>query len=151
MAGRSAHGLSARLKIRAGYPDFATAPKPRGGRYAGEFYDVLMALYYIGNRKVDDYGDGRMTMDPSIHDYDLKMLYSDLYRKHIRINEQMAAVKRLIWEEPMVTGTHDALMETLGDLAVYAVRGIQIIARLEEQAHGSKSRTHHGRRQRTRR
>jgi hypothetical protein len=62
------------------------------------------------------------------------MLYSDLHRKHIRINELMAAIKIAIWtvgyEDPLPV---NVLMETFSDLAVYAVRGIQILRRLEEK------------------
>lgn len=106
--------------------------KPVGGAHAVEFAWVLNALQQIGNAKVDQYGDSRMLVES--RDYDTKMLYSDLHRKHIRINELMATIKSAIWgteyEMPLPVNT---LMETFSDLAVYAVRGIQILRRLEEK------------------
>ena len=105
---------------------------PTGGAHAVEFAWVLNALQQIGSAKVDQYGDSRMLVES--RDYDTKMLYSDLYRKHIRINELMATIKAAIWnteyEMPLPV---DVLMETFSDLAVYAVRGIQILRRLEEK------------------
>lgn len=105
----------------------------KGGDYAFEFSIVLLALQKIGNAKVDSYGDTRMKVESA--DYDSKMLYSDLHRKHIRINEQMAMIKQAIWNEDANAGDIpvDSLMETFSDLAVYAVRGIQILRRLEEK------------------
>lgn len=100
-----------------------------GGAHAFEFHIILLALQKIGDAKVDSYGDSRMQVESA--DYDMKMLYSDLHRKHIRINEMMAVIKAAIWG-----GEHvpvDLLMETFSDLAVYAVRGIQILRRLEEK------------------
>jgi len=128
--------------------------RPQGGQHAIEFECVLNALQQIGNAKVDSYGDSRMLVEST--DYDTKMLYSDLHRKHIRINELMGAIKRRVWnpdacgvcrgqgrdssglrcdaclgggKSPDVAG----LMETFSDLAVYAARGIQILRRLEEK------------------
>lgn len=106
--------------------------KPVGGAHAVEYAWVLNALQQIGSAKVDQYGDSRMLVES--RDYDTKMLYSDLHRKHIRINELMAAIKTAIWtvgyEDPLPV---NVLMETFSDLAVYAVRGIQILRRLEEK------------------
>jgi hypothetical protein len=100
-----------------------------GGAHAFEFHVILLALQKIGDAKVDSYGDSRMRVESA--DYDTKMLYSDLHRKHIRINELMAAIKIAIWSgEPIPV---DTLMETFSDLAVYSVRGIQILRRLEEK------------------
>ena len=105
--------------------------KPEGGSQAVEFAWVLNALQQIGNAKVDSYGDSRMLVESA--DYDTKMLWSDLHRKHIRIDELMAAVKKAIWHDVNEGLPVDHLMETFSDLAVYAVRGIQILRRLEEK------------------
>jgi ribonuclease HI len=106
---------------------------PVGGAHSAEFGAILQALEQIGNAKVDSYGDSRMLVESA--DYDTKMLYSDLHRKHIRIDQLMAAIKVLIWNEDREPGDVqvNALMETFSDLAVYAVRGIQILRRLEEK------------------
>jgi hypothetical protein len=104
--------------------------RPVGGKHATEFVYVLTALQQIGNAKVDSYGDGRMLVESA--DYDTKMLYSDLHRKHIRVNQLMESIKQSIWT-PGHPVPVDALMETFSDLAVYAVRGIQILRRLEEK------------------
>lgn len=115
--------------------------KPIGGAHAVEFECVLNALQQIGNAKVDGYGDGRMLVESA--DYDTKMLYSDLYRKHIRMKVMMQIIKHDIWYRPgelNVTG----LMETFSDLAVYAVRGIQILRRLEEKGMVGNARPDHG-------
>lgn len=100
-----------------------------GGAHALEYYVVLLALHKIGNAKVDAYGDSRMLVESA--DYDTKMLWSDLHRKHIRINQQMEIIKAAIWGSTEIPV--ESLMETFSDLAVYAVRGIQILRRLEEK------------------
>ena len=105
--------------------------KPAGGGHAIEFAWVLNAFQMIGNAKVDSYGDSRMLVES--RDYDTKMLFSDLHRKHIRINEQMKTIKALIWIDDETPLNVDGLMETFSDLAVYAARGIQILRRLEEK------------------
>ncbi len=107
-------------------PDGAYA----GGAHGFEFNEILITLLIIGNAKVDQYGDSRMLVESA--DYDTKMLYSDLHRKHIRINQLMATIKESIWDNGGTVPV-DSLMETFADLAVYAVRGIQILARLEEK------------------
>jgi hypothetical protein len=104
---------------------------PVGGGHVIEFGNVLAALWQIGNTKVDHYGDSRMLVRSV--DYDTKMLFSDLHRKHIRINELMNAISRITWNEAITHSAVNQLMETQADLAVYAVRGIQILRRLEEK------------------
>jgi hypothetical protein len=104
---------------------------PTGGSHTKEFGQILAALFQIGNTKVDQYGDSRMLVRSV--DYDTKMLFSDLHRKHIRINELMNTISRITWNEPVNSRAVDQLMETQADLAVYAVRGIQILRRLEEK------------------
>ena len=101
-----------------------------GGAHALEYYVILLALQKIGNAKVDSYGDSRMLVESA--DYDTKMLWSDLHRKHIRINQQMIDIKAAIWDNDGHVPV-DTLMETFSDLAVYAMRGIQILRRLEEK------------------
>lgn len=101
-----------------------------GGAHAFEFHVILLALQKIGDAKVDSYGDSRMQVESA--DYDTKMLYSDLHRKHIRINQQMIDIKACVWANDGHVPV-DSLMETFSDLAVYAVRGIQILRRLEEK------------------
>lgn len=118
-----------RLLTAAGYEDFDRSQPPIGGAHAREFEEILNALQYIGDRKVDEYGDGRMQVESA--DYDTKMLWSDLYRKSIRINELLAEIKRMIWTGQPIEG--HKLQETFGDLAVYCVRGIQIVERLREK------------------
>lgn len=121
--------LAERLLASAGYADHRQDHPPDGGSHAAEFGLILGVLEYIGNRKVDEYGDSRLRVESA--DYDTKMLYSDLYRKHIRIDQLMRSVREQVWSDAPIAP--DKLMETFGDLAIYAVRGIQILARLEEQ------------------
>lgn len=112
--------LHERLTRMAGY-DAGDGIVPDGGAHAEEFAEILTALRYIGNRKVDEYGDRRMSVQS--RDYDLKMHYSDVFRKFIRY-------EHAVWKNQNTTV--DQMMESLSDLAVYAVRGIQILKRLEE-------------------
>jgi hypothetical protein len=152
MARRPARSLTDRIITGAGYPNWTEEGPPFGGPFAEQFSEIIVALRYVGNRKVDEYGNSRLEVDPTIPDYDLKMLYSDLYRKHIRINEQMAEIKRRIWSNEI--GSVDTLIDTLGDLAVYSIRGIQILTLLEEAWHNGRNRTSeestdHGSEQRT--
>jgi len=134
---KSVKALYARLCTLAGVD--ADCDTYVGGAHALEFHVILLALQTIGDAKVDSYGDSRMLVESA--DYDTKMLYSDLHRKHIRINEMMAVIKAAIWG-----GEHvpvELLMETFSDLAVYAVRGIQILRRLEEKGMVTSARPDH--------
>lgn len=129
---RVLRNLFTHLLELAGYGDDPNGTRlPRGGARADEYYAILQALRYIGNRKVDEYGDSRLAEVDSV-DYDTKMLYSDLYRKHIRINQLMNSIKEEIWHEYREPSV-DKLMETFADLAVYSVRGIQILRILQEK------------------
>lgn len=114
-----------RIVALAGYRE-DHLPVPSGGQTAAQFHELLDALRYVGDRKVDDYGDQRMTSSRG-RDYEMKMAYSDIYRKFIRL-------ETAVWSaptSPLTPQEADHLLETLSDLAVYAVRGMQQVLRLE--------------------
>lgn len=107
------------LKV-AGYdPNNLTAPI--GGSYNEEFLSILRTLAYIGARKTDQYGDFRM-QDIRSKERELWGAYWDIQRKFGRLDTQLTTNA-----PPIEVG------ETCGDLAVYAVRLIQILERLKEK------------------
>lgn len=119
--------LARRLIHRAGYLDDESVAK--GGQYASEYKDILDALHYIGNRKVDDYGDFRL-QDIRSFERETWGAYWDIQRKFGRLENQLGQVSD---GDDMVRRHIDDLMETLADQAVYCVRMIQILKRLEEK------------------
>lgn len=125
--------LADRLIDLAGYNDRAIAA---GGKYAVEFKQILAALQYIGDRKVDDYGDFRL-QDIQSWDRETWGAYWDILRKFGRLNTQLhtarAAFKDPSSDPPSIHPIVNQLMETLSDQAVYCVRMIQILKRLEEK------------------
>ena len=124
----SSWALCRRLLVRAGYNE-ATPPNADGGQYQLEFRDLLRTLGYIGARKVDEYGDFRL-QDIRSFERETWGAYWDIQRKFGRLEQQLT----LAGAEPL--GTHATvtdLMETLADQAVYCVRMIQILRRLEEK------------------
>ena len=114
----------------------------RGGAFAEEYAQLLLALHYIGNRKVDDYGDFRL-QDIRSWDRETWGAYWDIQRKFGRLENQLkigADFLRAHYpggdvsphglaQQKIVTD----LMDTLSDMAVYCVRMIQIHKRLEEK------------------
>lgn len=94
---------------------------PVGGAFNDEFVMILQTLAYIGARKTDLYGDFRQT-DLRTKARELWGAYWDIMRKFGRLDTQLE------------TGAVPAeINETCGDLAVYAVRLIQIQQRLKEK------------------
>ncbi len=148
--------LAERIIRLAGY-QLGAGDRAIGGQYADEYHEILRALQYIGNRKVDDYGDFRLQ---DIRSWDREMwgAYWDLQRKFGRLENQLAGQPH-DWKDvrpdddtvtlfvcqrcrhrhddettPKVCAPSvDAIMETCSDLAVYAIRTIQILKRLEEK------------------
>lgn len=133
--------LARRLIRRAGYnPDQEGAWK--GGEFADEYKDILDALHYIGNRKVDDYGDFRL-QDIRSWDRETWGAYWDIQRKFGRLETQLRTGTDYLRahypggdvsphgmaQEKIVSD----IMESLSDQAVYCIRMIQILRRLEEK------------------
>jgi hypothetical protein len=118
-----------------------------GGHFFPDVYRVLQVMGDIYCRKNDDYGDKRLRGNPEVLDYDVKMLYSDILRKFLRLEEQ-------VWKQGREDGTYDTdkMVETLSDLGVYCVIGIIIaiekerndaarIEKVQGPDHGSNVRT----------
>jgi hypothetical protein len=105
------------------------AIKAEGGRYSEEFGQILRAMLIIGNAKVDQYGDFRL-QDIRSWDRETWGAYWDIQRKFGRLENQLALVSD---GDSMVRHHVTDLMETLSDQAVYCVRMIQILLRLEEK------------------
>lgn len=124
--------LCERIIRRAGY----TPPDPRsgimdainGGEYDDEYQMLLATLGYIGARKVDDYGDFRM-QDIRSFDREIWGAYWDIQRKFGRLEQQLKSYESSLMDHVPV----DDILETLSDQAVYCVRMIQILKRLEEK------------------
>jgi hypothetical protein len=122
--------LSQRIVRRAGY-DPMDGVNPSGGQYQVEFMCLLSTLGYIGARKQDDYGDFRLT-DIRSWDRETWGAYWDIMRKFGRLEQQLPHDGRVIGDDEPIADI-DQLFETLGDLAIYCVRMIQILRRLEEK------------------
>lgn len=126
--------LGSRLVELAGYP-ISNGGRAGGGAYANEYLNVLDALAYIGNRKVDDYGDFRL-QDIRSWDRETWGAFWDILRKFGRLETQMTLSTKHYADAlvlPAESARVDAMMETLSDMAVYCVRMIQILRRLEEK------------------
>jgi hypothetical protein len=121
--------LCERILRRAGYkPDDGVTPT--GGKYQDEFDGLLRTLSYIGARKTDDYGDFRM-QDIRSWEREVWGSYWDIQRKFGRLETQIDV------DMPRANDIDD-IMETLADQAVYCVRMIQILRRLEEKGMAPK-------------
>lgn len=129
--------LGERLITLAGYTVDGDVAK--GGQYAAEYLDILYALAYIGNHKVDDYGDFRL-QDIRSWDRETWGAYWDIQRKFGRLENQILNVSD---GDSVVRAHVDKLMETLSDQAVYCVRMIQILRRLEEKGLVPSERSNH--------
>jgi hypothetical protein len=120
------HPVARQLLLLAGYTpvdanESGTFLLPKGGAHAEEYEQIMHALIYIGNRKVDDYGDFRQ-QDLRSYARESWGAYWDIQRKHGRLETQISSDASI-----------EQLMETLGDEAVYCVRMIQILLRLREK------------------
>ena len=133
--------LGAHLIHRAGY-GIIDDNAVKGGQYAEEYEQILRALLYIGNRKVDDYGDFRLT-DIRSWDRETWGAYWDIQRKFGRLDTQLREGTVFLRShrpggdvsphglaQIKIVGD---MMETLADQAVYCVRMIQVLRRLEEK------------------
>lgn len=133
LEGRKWSPVAEQLIRSAGYDPY-DGVVVMGGAHAEEFRELLDAMYYIGSRKTDEYGDSRMAVESV--EFDTAMLYSDLHRKQLRIGQLMKNIKHLVFRTLRID-PHDAsprlLAETFCDLGVYSVRGIQILQRLREK------------------
>jgi hypothetical protein len=93
----------------------------------GPFYDLGNAIFAAARevwvRKRQDYGDSRYVIREDVPDFDYKMLFSDIHRKYLRLDE-------LVWKRPQ---NPDMLIETLSDLMVYCMMGILITHEKEKR------------------
>lgn len=108
--------------------DLTDLPRSWNGDNAhAEFILLLDAMQQIAGQKQAAYGYGRLQVRGA--DYDVKMLYSDLYRKFIRLENATWNAEPNDW----ITDTNavEQRMEDLLDLGVYCLRGIQILVRLQ--------------------
>lgn len=113
----------------------------RGGQYAEEFQGILYALNFIGNAKVDAYGDFRL-QDIRSWDRETWGAYWDIQRKFGRLENQLKLIsEKANVDDTGTAGTIDGILETLQDQAVYCVRMMQIILRLEEKGLIPNART----------
>lgn len=138
--------LCERIIRRAGYDPLSDGNRVVvGGQYDDEYQMLLATLGYIGARKVDDYGDFRL-QDVRSWGREVWGAYWDIQRKFGRLEQQLkrsGATYNHTREDsqlvpcPQCVGDRtkylDDLMETLGDQAVYCMRMIQILKRLEEK------------------
>ena len=86
-----------------------------GIKFQLEFEHAIAALAEIRLNKCGAYGERRYeVLDPEFNRW---MCYSDVYRKFIRLEQQMK------------TGSVDELLETYRDLANYAIMAVQILGR----------------------
>lgn len=89
-----------------------------------EFHAILTALEEVAGRKVNGYGPFRYDeLEPDWR-WEIQSLYQDIERKFGRL-------KTLVRANPVTIDHANDVIEILGDLSVYAARGIQIVARLE--------------------
>src|SRR5690606_29192941 len=93
-----------------------------------EFRSLMYTLTHIGGTKVDQYGDFRLQ---DIRSFTREMwgAYWDIQRKYGRLENQLASYDSPLKDHASV----DDILETLGDMAVYCVRMMQILRRLEEK------------------
>jgi len=94
-------------------------------RATDEFKRLVRILTVIADEKQHLYGMRRLESDLAYgRFYNLMLVYGDVQRKFVRLkNDALLQFDHL---------TNDDLLETYGDLAVYAVRAMQIILRLED-------------------
>lgn len=121
--------LCDRIVRRAGY-DPLKPVHVNGGAFDFEFRAILETLAYIGARKTDDYGDFRQH-DIRSWTREVYGCYWDIQRKFGRLDQQLGHV--LPEDEGGGPIDIEAIMETLADQAVYCVRMIQILKRLEDK------------------
>ena len=144
--------LGLRLMRLAGYaqPDDVA----KGGQYALEYKQILNALNFIGNKKVDEYGDFRL-QDIRSWDRETWGAYWDVQRKFGRLEQQLNLASALVGDydrgdrlhpqfETVMPKSVNDLMESCSDMAVYCVRMIQILRRLEEKGMVPSERLDHG-------
>jgi hypothetical protein len=133
--------LQTRLIVAAGLRENEVAD---GGQHAQEFREILDALRYIGNCKVDQYGNFRME-DLRSFEREVWGAYWDIQRKFGRLETQLSQVGPQFYVDSTgLPGMVRDVMETLADQAVYCVRMIQILRRLEEKGLlPNAERTHH--------
>lgn len=126
--------LACRLLEHAGY-DPANLKGERGGAFQAEYTGLLHTLGYIGARKVDQYGDFRLT-DIRSFERETWGAYWDIQRKFGRLETQMEQARgsrQFFVDSSGLTGAVGDMQETLSDMAVYCVRMIQVLQRLEEK------------------
>lgn len=91
------------------------AAEKLGLKYHVEYELSLDELAWIRLKKCAAYGERRYeATDPEFNRW---MCYSDVYRKFIRLEEQMK------------TGSVEDLLETYRDLANYSIMAVQILGR----------------------
>jgi hypothetical protein len=87
----------------------------KGLAYHSEYEMILDALARVRIAKCVAYGEARYI--PMDKDMQRWLCYSDVYRKFIRLEQQMK------------TGSTEDLIETYSDLANYAIMALQLLSR----------------------
>jgi hypothetical protein len=137
-------GLLGRSLVEKALGEFKENKTYRGGQYVAEYMDILAAMYVIGNAKVDQYGDFRL-QDIRSWDREVWGAYWDIQRKFGRLENQIQLLRESkTMDEDCKSVTEDDLFETLIDQAVYCVRMIQILQRLEEKGMVPNASVSHG-------
>lgn len=104
------------MTIMQDYEDRAEKADIAGLAYQYEYERTIAHLAEIRLNKCIQYGEARY--DPAMDTTkQLWLCYSDVYRKFIRLDQQMA------------TGTTEDLLETYQDLANYAIMAVQLLRR----------------------
>lgn len=104
------------MTIQEDYEDRVEKADAAGLEYQFEYEQTIAHLAEIRLQKCIQYGEARY--NPCMEDKkQMWLCYSDVYRKFIRLDQQMA------------TGTTEDLLETYQDLANYAIMAVQLLRR----------------------
>jgi len=88
-----------------------------GLKYQAEYEGTVAELAEVRLKKCIQYGEARYEIDPDNWTKQNWLCYSDVYRKFIRLDQQME------------TGSTEDLLETYQDLANYAIMAVQLLRR----------------------
>lgn len=94
-----------------------------GGPTQSVFEQILEAMAMIRAVKVSEYGDSRLRLKHGEEEKELHLVFSDIHRKYIRLDNQ-------IWKSKVYDP--NALLETLADLTNYSAQAIQILITQED-------------------
>ena len=90
-----------------------------------KYEEVIEELSEIRKAKIISYGEDRYSKEEG-YDFDMMMVYSDIYRKYIRL-------KQLIKNNISRNTDGESLRDAFADLANYAIMGIQIYDSYKEE------------------